>query len=161
MDNVISAWMDTDKDSAIAYYQGLPSGDLRTNALRGVANSLALEDPVSAANFIDANAADANDRVYQQFVWHSFGEAPEIAANYIGHPLASAIPLTPDPVAARAALGLAAEGAVLAVLPGSRIAEIDHIAPAFLQARRVLARSGMTPQKLGHIRARQIGRAHV
>jgi len=29
-------------------------------------------------------------------------------------------------------------------------------APAFLQARRVLARSGMTPQKLGHIRARQV-----
>lgn len=84
MDNVISAWMDTDQDSAIAYYKNLPTGDTRTNALRGVANSMALEDPKAAANFIDANAADADDKVYQQFVWHSYGEAPEIAANYIG-----------------------------------------------------------------------------
>jgi hypothetical protein len=84
MDNVISAWMDTDKDSAIAYYKGLPSGDIRSNALRGVANSMAMEDPRAAANFLDANAADANDRVYQQFVWYSFGEAPDIAASYIG-----------------------------------------------------------------------------
>lgn len=83
MDNVISAWMDTDKDSAVAYYQGLPAGDIRTNALRGVANSMAMDDPRAAADFLDANAADANDRVYQQFVWHSFGEAPDIAASYI------------------------------------------------------------------------------
>jgi hypothetical protein len=84
MDNVISAWMDKDQDSAIAYYKGLPAGDVRSNALRGVANSMAMEDPRAAADFLDANAADANDRVYQQFVWHSFGEAPDIAANYIG-----------------------------------------------------------------------------
>lgn len=84
MDNVISTWMASDKDAAIAYYKNLPGGDLRSNALRGVANSMALEDPRAAADFIDANAADANDRVYQQFVWHSFGESPEIAANYIG-----------------------------------------------------------------------------
>jgi hypothetical protein len=84
MDDVISAWMETDKDSAVAYYQGLPAGDIRTNALRGVANSMAMEDPRAAADFLDANAADANDRVYQQFVWHSFGEAPDIAASYIG-----------------------------------------------------------------------------
>jgi hypothetical protein len=84
MDNVISAWMETDKDSAVAYYKALPAGDIRTNALRGVANSMAMQDPRAAADFLDANAADANDRVYQQFIWHSFGEAPDIAANYIG-----------------------------------------------------------------------------
>jgi hypothetical protein len=84
MDNVISSWMERDKDSAIAYYKALPAGDVRSNALRGVANSLALQDPRAAADFLDANAADANDRVYQQFVWHSFGEAPDVAASYIG-----------------------------------------------------------------------------
>jgi hypothetical protein len=83
MDNVISAWMNQDKDAAIAYYKGLPSGDIRTNALRGVANSMALQDPAAAADFLDANAGDANDRVYEQFVWHSFGEAPDVAVNYI------------------------------------------------------------------------------
>lgn len=83
MDNVVSAWMDQDQDAAISYYKALPQGDLRTNALRGVANSLALNDPRAAADFIDANAGDANDQVYQQFVWHSFGEAPDISATYI------------------------------------------------------------------------------
>jgi len=84
MDNVISAWMESDQDAAIAYYKNLPAGTSRTNALRGVANSMALENPRAAADFIDANASDADDRVYQQFVWHSFGEDPALAASYVG-----------------------------------------------------------------------------
>ncbi|QJE97832.1 hypothetical protein [Luteolibacter luteus] len=84
MDNVLSTWMEQDKDAAMAYYKTLPSGDVRTNALRGVASSLALENPQAAADFLDQNAAYANDRVYQQFAWSSFGQAPDLAANYIG-----------------------------------------------------------------------------
>lgn len=84
MDNVISSWMASEEAAAIAFYKNLPAGDLRSNALRGVANSLALENPAAAADFLAANSADANDRVYQQFVWHSFGESPEIAANHVG-----------------------------------------------------------------------------
>jgi lipid-A-disaccharide synthase len=55
-----------------------------------------------------------------------------VAASYVGHPLADAIPLHPPRAAARAALGLAESDPVLAILPGSRRAEIRHIAPAFL-----------------------------
>ena len=84
MDNVISTWMEKDKDGAIAYYKGLPAGEVRTNALRGVATSMAMEDPRAAADFLDQNAAYANDRVYQQFAWSSFGQAPDLAVNYIG-----------------------------------------------------------------------------
>jgi len=61
-----------------------------------------------------------------------------IAASFVGHPLADAIPLEPPRAASRAALGLPADAAVVAVLPGSRRAEIEHIAPAFLQAVRRL-----------------------
>jgi lipid-A-disaccharide synthase len=57
-----------------------------------------------------------------------------IAASYVGHPLADAIPLVPPRAAARAALGLAEGNAVVAVLPGSRRSEIQYIAPVFLQA---------------------------
>lgn len=57
-----------------------------------------------------------------------------IAASYVGHPLASVIPLEPDRAAARQALGLQPEDTVLAILPGSRAAEINYITPAFLQA---------------------------
>lgn len=83
MDDVISTWMEKDKDAAVAYYKGLPAGDMRTSALRGVANTMAMQDPRAAAAFLDANAADADDGVYQQFSWHAFGQAPDLAMNYI------------------------------------------------------------------------------
>ena len=63
-----------------------------------------------------------------------------IAATYVGHPLADAIPLEPPRVAARQALGLAAADRVVALLPGSRRSEIQYIAPVFLQAAARLHR---------------------
>ncbi|HSN32710.1 MAG TPA: lipid-A-disaccharide synthase, partial [Ideonella sp.] len=57
-----------------------------------------------------------------------------IAARYVGHPLADAIPLEPPRAAGRAALGLRADEPVVALLPGSRRSEIEHIAPAFVAA---------------------------
>jgi lipid-A-disaccharide synthase len=56
-----------------------------------------------------------------------------VAATYVGHPLADAIPLVVPRDAARAALGLAGDASVVAVLPGSRRSEIEAIAPTFLQ----------------------------
>ncbi|MBL8360891.1 MAG: lipid-A-disaccharide synthase [Rubrivivax sp.] len=63
-----------------------------------------------------------------------------VAATYVGHPLADAIPLEPPRAQARAALGLAADDTVVAVLPGSRRSEITAIAPVFLQAALRLQR---------------------
>ncbi len=63
-----------------------------------------------------------------------------VAASFVGHPLADAIPLDPPRAAARAALGLAEGDTVVALLPGSRRGEITHIAPAFLQAAALLHR---------------------
>jgi lipid-A-disaccharide synthase len=69
-----------------------------------------------------------------------------IAATYCGHPLADRIPLEPDVAAARAALGLPADGTTIAVLPGSRDAEIRYIAPSFVETIRWLAarRAGLS-----------------
>ena len=57
-----------------------------------------------------------------------------IGATYVGHPLAGVIPLEPDRNAARAALGLAPHDRVLAILPGSRSAEVQYITPKFFEA---------------------------
>jgi lipid-A-disaccharide synthase len=57
-----------------------------------------------------------------------------IAATYIGHPMAALVPETINPAAYRARLGLQSDGQLLAVLPGSRGAEVKHIGPAFVQA---------------------------
>lgn len=64
-----------------------------------------------------------------------------IAATYVGHPLANVIPMEPDRLAARAQLGLAAHDEVLAVLPGSRSAEVAYIAKPFFQAVALLLRA--------------------
>jgi lipid-A-disaccharide synthase len=57
-----------------------------------------------------------------------------IASTYVGHPLASVIPMQPDKAAARQALGLDMDSEVLALLPGSRASEIHHLAPRFFAA---------------------------
>jgi len=61
-----------------------------------------------------------------------------VAASFVGHPLADAIPLVPPRAASRQALGVAEGDAVVAVLPGSRRSEIAAIAPRFLQAAVLL-----------------------
>ncbi|WP_418321463.1 lipid-A-disaccharide synthase [Piscinibacter sakaiensis] len=61
-----------------------------------------------------------------------------IAASYVGHPLADAIPLEPPRAASRAALGLADEGEVVALLPGSRRSEVEQIAPRLLAAAALM-----------------------
>ncbi|MEO8297400.1 MAG: lipid-A-disaccharide synthase [Burkholderiales bacterium] len=63
-----------------------------------------------------------------------------IAATYVGHPLADAIPLEPPRAAARTALGLAESDQVIALLPGSRRGEIRYIAPRLLAAAALLHR---------------------
>jgi lipid-A-disaccharide synthase len=63
-----------------------------------------------------------------------------VAATFVGHPLADAIPLLPPRQASRAALGLSDSERVVAVLPGSRRSEIQYIAPRFLQAVALLHR---------------------
>jgi lipid-A-disaccharide synthase len=62
-----------------------------------------------------------------------------IGATFVGHPLASVIPMQPDRSAARRDLGLSEDATVLAVLPGSRQSEIKYLAGRFLQAARLLA----------------------
>ena len=67
-------------------------------------------------------------------------ERAGISATYVGHPLASEIPLEPNPASAKQrieqALSLstnALNGIVVSVLPGSRGSEIELIAPVFFE----------------------------
>ena len=64
-----------------------------------------------------------------------------IAATYVGHPLAAVIPMEPDRAAARKQLGLADDAPVLAILPGSRRAEVQYITLGFFQAAALIQRA--------------------
>lgn len=63
-----------------------------------------------------------------------------VEATYVGHPLADAIPVEVPRQASRAALGLDGGATVVALLPGSRRAEIQYIAPTLLAAAREMQR---------------------
>ncbi len=62
-------------------------------------------------------------------------EKAGIPATYIGHPLASIIPMVPDSIAARKKLAIDANAeVVVAVLPGSRVDEVKGCGPVFFAA---------------------------
>lgn len=62
-----------------------------------------------------------------------------VDARFVGHPMADAIPLHPDRIAAREVLGLPIDAPVLAMLPGSRLGEIARLAEPFFAAARLVA----------------------
>lgn len=62
-----------------------------------------------------------------------------VDARFVGHPLADAMPLHADRSAARRALALPDDVPVLAVLPGSRLGEIQRLGPAFFDAAKRVA----------------------
>lgn len=68
-------------------------------------------------------------------------QAQGIRASYVGHPLASVIPLQADQAQARVALGLNPLDTVVALLPGSRADEVKHLTGRFLSAASILAKT--------------------
>ncbi|TKI05893.1 lipid-A-disaccharide synthase [Martelella alba] len=70
----------------------------------------------------------------------AFYDRHHIPCQFIGHTLADAMPLEPDKTAARESLGIAADALCLALLPGSRSAEVDMLSGVFLQTAQRLRR---------------------
>ena len=99
--------------------------------------------------------AQAVDRMLCIFPFETkIYDAAGIASTYVGHPLASEIPLEPNPLKAKDKLchqlsipAQALEGLVVAVLPGSRTSEIELIAPVFFKTMELLAKQ-LKGQKL-------------
>lgn len=60
------------------------------------------------------------------------------AASYVGHPMADQIDADNDPAAARTALRLSPHRTTVALLPGSRVSEVERLAGPMLDAVRLL-----------------------
>jgi lipid-A-disaccharide synthase len=69
-----------------------------------------------------------------------FYRSHAVRAEFVGHPLADQIALQPDRAAARAALGVAAQQPLVALLPGSRLGEMQRLAGVFLETAIELTR---------------------
>jgi lipid-A-disaccharide synthase len=70
----------------------------------------------------------------------AFYDKFNVPCQFVGHTLADQLPLLPDKNRARAKLGLSANDRLLAILPGSRKAEVELLAPIFLQSAAQLSR---------------------
>ena len=68
-----------------------------------------------------------------------FYDAHGIPAQFVGHPLADAIPLAVDRHGARTTLGLRADARIVALLPGSRRGEVTRLAGDFAKTARWMA----------------------
>jgi lipid-A-disaccharide synthase len=69
-------------------------------------------------------------------------EAHGLGAEFVGHPMADAIPLEPDRAASRAAAGISGapgDGTLVALLPGSRMGEVERLGGEFAAAAALLA----------------------
>lgn len=68
----------------------------------------------------------------------AFYDRFNVPCRFIGHTMADAMPLEPDKNAARATLGIAPEAKCLALLPGSRGAEVEMLSADFLRTAQLL-----------------------
>ena len=62
----------------------------------------------------------------------------DVAASYVGHPLADQIDPDRDPQAARARLGLDTGSTTVSLLPGSRHSEVSRLAEPMIESARLL-----------------------
>lgn len=67
---------------------------------------------------------------FEPEIYHKVG----MPATYVGHPLASQIPMVPNTPAAKLKLGVGSDKALVAIMPGSRQSEVRMISPGFLRA---------------------------
>ncbi|CAI1026945.1 lipid-A-disaccharide synthase [Serratia quinivorans] len=68
----------------------------------------------------------------------AFYDRFNVPCRFIGHTMADAMPLQPDKLAARATLGIAPDARCLALLPGSRGAEVEMLSADFLKTAQLL-----------------------
>lgn len=83
MDDVYSVWARQDRQAALGSLSTLTNSEARSNALRGIVTSVAMENPGEAVSLMNRYPADVNDRVVQTVVWHSMGQDPVTAVNQI------------------------------------------------------------------------------
>lgn len=71
----------------------------------------------------------------------AFYDRFNVPCRFIGHTMADAMPLQPDKLAARQTLGIAENARCLALLPGSRHAEVEMLSADFLKTAQLLRQS--------------------
>jgi hypothetical protein len=83
LDDVYSKWAKLDQQAAVDSISNLPAGDSRSNALSGVIDTLAKDDPAAAMSMLERFSGDVTEPVLGKFLWYSADSAPELAVSQI------------------------------------------------------------------------------
>ncbi len=85
--------------------------------------------------------AKSTDRVMCLFPFEpDYYQQKNVTADYTGHPMADEIPLQVGTEPVRTTLGIKPEGHCIALLPGSRLSEVEKLSAAMLDAANILTR---------------------
>lgn len=84
VDDVFREWARADSVAALANFEGLPAGEARSRALRGMVMADAGKNPQAAADLMNRFREDITDNTVQHFIWNSFEKAPDVATKQIG-----------------------------------------------------------------------------
>jgi lipid-A-disaccharide synthase len=85
--------------------------------------------------------AQSADRVMCLFPFEpAFYQQQAVTADYTGHPIADEIPLQVGTDSARTALGIEKDGLSIALLPGSRLGEVQKLSVHMLDAAAILTK---------------------
>lgn len=79
LDNIFSTWAKQDESAARLAINSLPSGEIRSDALRGVIRHFALSNPGEAVALMDQYPNEVDDNTVRSFVWHTFDNDPATA----------------------------------------------------------------------------------
>lgn len=83
LDSVFGIWAKQDEVAARTALNTLPTGEVRSDALRGVVTRLALSKPADAVALMNQYPDEVNDRTVRNFIWHSFGNDPAAALSEV------------------------------------------------------------------------------
>lgn len=79
LDNIFSTWAKQDESAARLAINSLPSGEIRSDALRGVIRHFALSNPGEAVALMNQYPSEVDDNTVRSFVWHTFDNDPATA----------------------------------------------------------------------------------
>ncbi|BCU76943.1 hypothetical protein llg_16580 [Luteolibacter sp. LG18] len=85
IDDVMTVWMKASPSEAVGYYERLPAGAMRTEALSSLVSSMASTDPGQALAFLSSHRGEATDPIYGEFIKNSAGSQPELAVEQIAN----------------------------------------------------------------------------
>jgi hypothetical protein len=85
MADALEAIAGKDQSAALSYFDKLPAGDARSNALRGIINAIAKDNPQRAAELMVSHSADITDSTVKNFVASTYDKNPEVALSGLAH----------------------------------------------------------------------------